>query len=200
VAQAVGTASGEWQFADVFGTDHAVIALYPEPVVEAVGPDRMTIGVASTPRPRAYAMNAAAVPSIGPANPRNLTRIPRSRVGLAQFASEQLGREFGDRIARLATTQPSYGGHRLRVDSLRCALEFLVAHRDEWRLPDGVFLPASGNVQVSWQAHRIRVIAQFEPDGVVWFSVLHDGQLRLTGRVSAHEFAAQPPIQEAVER
>jgi hypothetical protein len=126
--------------------------------------------------------------------------MPRSRAALTRFASEQLGPKFGDRIASLIIARPSYGGHRLRAESLRFALEFLAARREEWRPPDGVFLPASGNVQLLWRAGRVRIIAQFQPDRVVWFSVMNEKELQLTGRVSPQEFAAEQRIREAVAR
>jgi len=127
-------------------------------------------------------------------------RIPYSKIGLIQFATERFGRGFGQRIATLAAARPAYGGHRLRAGSLRFALDFLAAHHDGWRLPDGVFLPATGNVQVLWRSGRVRVVAQFQPDEIVWFSVIEDSQLQLTGRVPPREFAAQHRIQEAIRR
>lgn len=150
---------------------------------------------------RDYRVNVRAVDLVRPsmAIPR-AARIPHSRIGLVRFAAERFGHEFGQRIATLADARPAYGGHRLRTGSLRFALDFLVAHQNTWRLPDGVFLPASGNVQVLWRVGRMRVVAQFQPEKVVWFSVLQDGQLQLTGRVMPHDFASQQQIQAAVRR
>ena len=148
------------------------------------------------PSPDAFSIDAAEVDILAFRENDPADRIPKSRAALVQFATRRLGHAFGARIRALMEARPAYGGHPLRAVSLRFALGFLAAN--SWRLPDGVFLPASGNLQAIWRIDQTRVVAQFEPDDIVWFSVLEDGQLQLTGRVSADEFAAQPRIQELV--
>lgn len=203
MAQTAIEASREWRLNRIAGTEHTPIiplltaSTFAEATPTQTSGRRRVVSTAAWQRD--YHVSVRAVDLIPPLieMPRGV-RMPRSKTGLIRFATMRLGREVGQRIATLAAARPAYGGHRLRTASLRFAVGFLVAHQNTWRLPDGVFLPPSGNVQVSWQVRRARVVAQFEPNEVVWFSVLEDGQLQLTGRVSAQEFAAQQRIHEAV--
>lgn len=127
--------------------------------------------------------------------------MPHTRAALVRFARRTFGPELGRRVARLADAVPAYGGTRLRVRSLRFALDFLAEHRDAWRVPDEVLLPASGNLQALWRIDGLRLVAQFLPEQMVWFTVLHDGRLRMTGREAPGDFvAAIHGVQNVVTR
>lgn len=203
MAQTVVEASRDWQLNRIAGTEHAsVVPLFKAPAsAEAIPAWRGRRSSASTVSwQRVYHVSAASADVLRPllGSVPHAAGVPHTKAKLTQFASQRFSREFGHRIHTLATARPGYGGHRLRVRSLRFALDFLAARHDAWRLPDEVLLPASGNLQVLWRSDRRRIVAQFLPEGIVWFTVLENGQPRLTGQVPPHEFAVQQGVQDAV--
>lgn len=106
---------------------------------------------------------------------------------LVQIAGERFGRRFGERVIALSSARPAYGGRRLQRRSLDSALAFL-QHQDWW-LPDLLLTP-TGNIQMQWRSDDGRIVAQFLPEGEVWFTVLERGRPRLTGRGTPEEFVA----------
>lgn len=213
MAQTVATESREWQLDRVAGTDHPAVV---PTAGDTSGSFIELLALVNTQRVRLFdeldemvvfgeryhgsADSTGVVPFLPDSVIQSSARTPRTKAGLIRFAGERFGDNFGRRIDRLAAALPAYGGRRLRVRSLRFALDFLAAHHNAWRLPDEVLLPASGNLQALWRSDRRRIVAQFLPDRMVWFTILQNRQPRLTGRVPPHEFAVQQGVQEAVRR
>lgn len=116
---------------------------------------------------------------------------------LVTFARQRFGTDFGDRVRVLSTARPAYGGQRLRARSLHVLLRFLDA-QDHWRLPD-VLLAPNGNIQTQWRSGPRRIVAQFLPTDEVWFTVIENGQLRITGRRAPEAFVAALAADAPVE-
>lgn len=113
---------------------------------------------------------------------------PKTFRGLIRFAQEHFGYPFGERVSQLRSARPAYGGNRLQRQSLESVLSFL-ERQEDWRLPDLLLAP-NGNVQGQWRSDERRIVAQFLLNGEIWFTVLEQGNARLTGRSTPDEFVS----------
>ena len=116
--------------------------------------------------------------------------VPRHGRQLIDFARDHFGQRLSGRLEGLLAARPAYAGHRLRIVSLRFALNFIATMPTSWRLPDDWVLAPTGNLQASWRRGGSRVVAQFQSDERVWFTAIEQRELMVTGRRPVHEFVA----------